>query len=222
MYDAEATIKGAKLVNITQDILSYSDDKGYFEMNAQLNDTLVVSSYFHKSQTLIVSQQYFDKDLVIELKKITNELDQVDITNAKEKQFDSLSFTKTTAKHGQIAFKERVFGSGKNLQPTLDVIQLASLIGKLFKKKQVEEIPTIKTDDLITLFKTSGFFTQPFLRNELGISKDHEFLFFEYVQAQHIHATLLSKNNEFHLLDKLLEYVKDFNTFLTEHQNNQN
>lgn len=218
IYDAETTVKGAKLVNTTQDILAYSDGKGYFEIAGQLNDTLVVSSYFHKSQTVIMSKKHFDKDIVIELNKITNELDEVDITKMKEKQLDTLSLKKTTAKQGQIAFKEHVFGSGENLQPTLDILKLARQIGKLFKKEK-QDIPTIKTADLITIFETSSFFNDTFLRDELGISEVHEYLFFEYIQVQHIHASLLSKDNEFLLLDKLLEHGKAFNTFLTEHQN---
>lgn len=217
IYDAETTIKGAKLVNTTKNILSYSDGKGNFEIKASLNDTIVVSSYFHEPQSIILNQKHFNQDFVIELKKITNELDQVEITKAKEKPFDSLNFKKTTAKQGQIAFKERMIGSGDNLQPTLDVLKLAKLIGKLFKKETLE-IPTIKTADFITLFENSGLFTEVFLRDELGISKVHEFLFFEYLQAQHLKAYLLSRDNEFLLLDKLLEHGKSFNSFLAEHQ----
>lgn len=218
VYDSESTIKGAKLVNTSQNILSYSDDTGRFEINVQLNDTIVVSSYFHKPQTFAVSEKHLNKDIVIELKKITNELDEVDITKVREKQVDTLKLKQTTIKQGQMAFKERVFGSGENLQPTLDIIKLASLIGKLFKKEK-QDIPLIRTEDLVTLFDSSGFFTKAFLRDELEISKDYEFLFFEYVQAQQLQASLLSKDKEFYLLDKLLGHGKAFNSFLLEHQN---
>lgn len=217
IYDAETTIKGAKLINSTQNSLTYSDDKGYFEISAKPNDTIVSSSYFHESQTLVVTSNHFNKTIVIELKKITNQLDEVDITKVNDKAFDSLSIKNTTAKHGQIAFKERIFGSGKNLQPTINIIRLAEAIGKLFKKEKTE-VPYIKTSDLINVFETSDFFNNVFLQEELGIIETYHYLFFEYVQAQQIHAALLSKDKELELLDKLLQYSKAFHKLLTEHQ----
>ncbi|MDG5491755.1 carboxypeptidase-like regulatory domain-containing protein [Psychroserpens sp. SPM9] len=217
VYDAEATIAGAKLVNKTQNILTYSNAKGYFEIEAKLNDSLVVSSYFHSEQTIVIDQKHFGQEVVFELKKITNELDEVEITKVNEKEFDTLAFSNTTAKHGQIAFKERMFGSGKNLQPTLDLLKLATAIGKLFKRKTIET-PVIKTSDFITLFETNSFFTQKMLRDELHIQETYEYLFFEYLTAQHLNLSLLSKDNQFMLLDSLLTHSKAFNELLTESQ----
>ncbi|WP_299277825.1 hypothetical protein [uncultured Psychroserpens sp.] len=216
IYDAEATIKGAKFVNKTQNILTYSNGKGVFEIEAKLNDTIVVSSLFHHQKTITVTQNYFGQDVVIELKKVTNELDEVEISKVNEKKVDTLLIASTTAKQGQIAFKERVFGSGKNLQPTLDLIKLANLIGKLFKKKE-ETIKIIEVEDLQKLFKKGALFNEKFLRDELKIQKQHEYLFFVYCNAQQLNSSLLSKSNEFSLLDELLKHSKAFNILLEEH-----
>jgi len=217
VYDAEATVKGAKLLNTTQNILTYSDGKGYFKIEAKLSDTLVVSSYFHKAQTIVVDENYFGQDVVIELKKITNELDEVEVTKINKKQVDTLSLMNTTAKQGQIAYKQRVFGSGDNLRPTLDVLALARVIGKLFKKKTVE-LPQIKTSEFITLFETNSFFNAKMLREELKIPEVYEHLFFEYLEAQYINPSLLSKDNEFMMLDTLLVHSKAFTQLLEEHE----
>ncbi|WP_298897112.1 hypothetical protein [uncultured Psychroserpens sp.] len=217
IYDAEATVKGAKFVNKTQNILTYSDGKGLFEIQAKLNDTIVVSSYFHHEQSITVTQDYFGQDVVIELKKITNKLDEVEVTKINEKKVDTLALSSTTAKQGQIAFKKRVFGSGKNLQPTLDLIGLAKAIGKLFKKKTVE-VKVIEVEDLLKLFEKGALFNTVFLRNELNIQEAYDYLFFEYCSAQQLSPSLLLKDNEFMLLDELLKHSKAFNILLEEHK----
>jgi hypothetical protein len=50
VYDHETTVKGVKLLNTTQNILAYSDDKGQFKIEARLKDTLIINSYFHSQQ----------------------------------------------------------------------------------------------------------------------------------------------------------------------------
>ncbi|MEH6536208.1 MAG: hypothetical protein V7719_07445 [Psychroserpens sp.] len=217
IYDAGTTVKGAKLINKTQSILTYSDGKGYFKIEAKLNDTLVVSSYFHSDQTITLTQKYFDQEVVIELKKITNELDQVEITKVKEKVFDSTAFQSNRDPKAPRIPKAPLLRSGSGLQPTLDLIAVAKFIGKLFKKKKTE-IPIIKSLDYVRLFKSSSFFNQKMLRDEFHVSEVHEYLFFEYLAAQQISPSLLSKSNEFALLDTLLIHSKDFGQLLLEYK----
>lgn len=217
IYDAEATIKGAKLINTTQNILSYSDDKGLFQISAKLNDTIAITSYFHHEKTYIVTQDSFENEIVIELKKITNELDEVEITKVNEKVFDSTAF-QNALKVQSINFeKPSLIYSGENLQPTLDVIGLVRTIGKLFKKKKVV-ISKIEIEDLQRTFEESGLFTIPLLRNELKIPEAYEFLFFEYCSVQNMGLYLLKKDNEFSLLDELLIHSKAFNELVDEHK----
>ena len=219
IYDHESPVIGAKIINRTQHILAYSDDKGAFKIDAYSNDVLVINSYFHEQQFLTVNTSSFKDDVVIELKKITNTLDEIEITEVREKIFDSLAFSSTTAKQGQIAYKKRTFGSGPNLQPTLDLIALGNLIGKLFKKKnKVSGIRYVTPDDLITLFETNTYFNQKYLRQELQIQKPYQELFFEYCSAQQLHSSILKKENEFTLVDLLLTHSSAFNKLLEEHR----
>jgi hypothetical protein len=79
IYDYEATIKSAKLINTTQNIATYSDDKGQFKIGAKLKDTHVISSYFYATRSTFVTSYYFEKAVDIEVQKITNALDVVKI-----------------------------------------------------------------------------------------------------------------------------------------------
>lgn len=219
IYDAEATVKGARLVNTTKNTLNYSNDKGYFNIKADVNDTLVVFSYFHLEQTIVVTPEMFDQEVVIELKKVTNLLDEVEIANIPKKTFDSLQLQTTTAKQGQIAFKERVFGSGENYNPTLNVLGLIGAIGKLFKRKnKTPEVRYVLAEDLEKLFKSSSFFTQRLLSNDLKIPKDYQYLFFEYCSAQTINYNLIAAKKEIELLDLLNAYSIEFLDLLKDYQ----
>nr|WP_321224510.1 hypothetical protein [uncultured Psychroserpens sp.] len=223
IYDNEAAVKGAKIINRTQNILTYTNDEGAFQIEAKVNDVLVINSYFHEQQFLSLAQSHFENDIVIELKKITNELDEVEVTEVREKLFDSLNFSNTTAKQGQIAFKKRTFGSGENLQPTLDLIAVAKLIGNLFKNKNKNKAPDVvyvTPEDLITLFETNTYFNQKYLTSQLEIPKPYQQLFFDYCSAQNLNVTILKKENEFELVDALLIHSDAFKKILEEHTKN--
>ena len=221
IYDDEAKVKGAKIINRTQNILAYSDDEGAFQIEAAINDVLVINSYFHNQEFISINQTHFREDLVIELKKTTNELDEVEVTMIKEKMFDSITFSGNTTKQGQIAYKKRTFGSGKNLQPTLDLIAVAKLIGKLFKKKKGEpDVVYVTPEDLITLFETNTYFNQKYLSTQLDIPKPYQQLFFDYCSAQKLNVTILKKENEFTLVDALLTHSNEFKKILEAHTTN--
>ena len=219
VYDSEATVKGARIINTTKNTLNYSNDKGYFNVRAQENDTLLIFSYFHLEQTLVVSPNMFNEEVVIELKKVTNLLDEVELANNRKKKFDSIAVQTTTAAQGQIAFRKRVFESGENYRPTLDVLGLIGAIGKLFKRKnKTPEIRYVEADDLDKLFKKSTFFTQRLLVNDLKIQKDYHYLFFEYCSAQNINYNLIAGKKEIELMDLLNAYSTEFRELLKEYQ----
>src|SRR5690606_36409491 len=90
VYDDAATVNGAKIVNITQQILTYTNDKGDFQIDAALGDSIVFSSLFHFEKTIKVTKSSFEDVMVVELKKVVNELDEVVLTKEStiEKTFD--------------------------------------------------------------------------------------------------------------------------------------
>ena len=88
VYDAEARVKGVKVLNITKKILTATNDEGIFTLKANVNDTLTFQSVFYKPIMVIVKPDYFEGTYVFELQKIINELDAVNIKDKpKEKLF---------------------------------------------------------------------------------------------------------------------------------------
>ena len=50
VYDAESTVDGAKIYNVTQNIMVYADEEGNFKIDANVNDQIAVSTLFHEAQ----------------------------------------------------------------------------------------------------------------------------------------------------------------------------
>jgi hypothetical protein len=220
VYDHETTVKGVKLLNTTQNILAYSDDKGQFKIKARLKDTLVISSFFHATKTIVVTPYYFEKEVVIELRKTTNELDEVEINKILDKAFDSIVF-KVEAKN-KIAndIKNRPYLYGLQPSINIDFIAIGKLIGSLFKTKNKPiEITYITSEDLVTLFENNRLFNQVLLISELKIDKELHFLFFEYCSAQHINKILITQHRDIELLDYLVVSGAAFNTLVENHVN---
>ena len=216
IYDSEATVKGAKLLNTTQKTLSYSNDKGAFQIRANVNDTIIITSYFHKKKAHIVSKKDLQGEIVIELQKVTTQLDEVEITKIIEKSFDSITINTETKSQIANDIKKRPYLYGTQPNSNIDFVAIGKLIGKLFKKKKRTEIKTISLEDLLRTFEESTLFNMNFLHKELNIPKDYGFLFLEYLSAQKLDASLLSSDNEIMLLDELIKHGKVFNALLEE------
>jgi hypothetical protein len=211
-------VKGARLINKTQNILTYTHTEGQFSIEAKLNDTLVISSYFHATKTIIITPYYFENEVVIELKKITNELDEVQVTKVLEKRFDSIA-AKTEIK-SQLAndIKNRPYLYGEQPSSNIDFVAIGRLIGNLFKNKnKPPEIVYIKTEDLINLFKKNSLFNQALLISELKIPTKFQYLFFEYCTSKNINKLLITQQREIELLDHLILSGKEFNALVEHH-----
>lgn len=220
IYDYESTVKGVKLINTTQNILTFSDEKGRFTIEAKLKDTLVISSYFHATKTIIITPDYFEQDVVIELHKMTNQLDAVEITKVIEKKFDSVLIKIETKNQLANDIKNRPYLYGIQPSSNIDFIAIGRLIGGLFKKKnKTPDLVYIKTEDLINLFKKNRLFNQALLISELKISEEFQYLFFEYCSTQNINMALIIEHRDIELLDYLIVSGKEFNAILDKHVN---
>ena len=218
VFDEEATVKGAKIVNITQNILSYSDGDGNFKIEARANDSLMFQSLFHLEQTFIPQKKDFNETIVIVLKKAVNELDEVLVKKEPDaKEFDPVE-TNVTLKNQILEDIKRNPHLYSKTSTNMDIIALIGMVAKLFKSKQPKaEGPTYATyDDLVHLFETDGFFTPKLLKIDLNIPEDYKNLFFQYCEAHNIDFKLLDVSNRFFLLDRFITCSNEFHEILKE------
>ena len=104
-------------------------------------------------------------------------------------------------------------------QPTnynFDFVAVFGLISNLLKskKKRKPAETYISYKDLDELFKKSHFFNDALLKNTLKITSEYKYLFFDYCEGQNIKSDYLKKENEFLLLDSLIELSSEFLSYL--------
>lgn len=217
IYDAETTIKGVKIFNETQNKVDFSDASGNFKIEASLGDQLSIISLFHEPLTVKVEASYFELPIVFELKKITNELDEVQLMNVVEKNFDSVQINTEVQLQLKNDIKNRPYLYEPAPSGNMDFNKIGALIASLFKKKQYSsEISYLKPEDLQSLFASDSFFTTKMLSEEFNISEDYQFLFFEFCSAQQIDMFLISEAKSLELLELLMAYSKNFKKILVE------
>lgn len=222
VYDDAAAVNGAKIVNITQHILTYTNDKGDFEIGAAMGDSIVFSSLFHFEKTIKVTKSSFDDVVVVELKKIVNELDEVVLTKETitEKPFDPVVESEVLQTQIQNDIKANPHLYSKSPSGNADIIAIVGLIAKLFKsKKPKKEAITYATyQQLQNLFSTNSYFNDTFLQRDLNIPAEYKTLFLEYCEAQAIEMKLLSPDNRFMLVDTLVKCSNDFLEIVNNHK----
>ncbi|OBX26291.1 carboxypeptidase-like protein [Gelidibacter algens] len=225
LYDDEAPITGAKIMNVTSKSITSTDANGNFDIYAKINDTLIFSSLFHHTKQLVVNESHLDGTQVFELKKILNELDEVDLqARIASKEMDEKETTKTIKQQFKTDVEKNphLYRRPNANSGPIDILEIGRRIKKLFKRKTPKESEAVAFDitseDLDTLFKKDKFFTDTFLVLDLNITKDYKHLFFAYCETKEISSRLLRPDNKIYLIDKFLEYSKDFRDILIESQ----
>lgn len=221
IYDSESKLKDIKVTNLSKRITTYSDDAGNFSLPATVNDTLVFYSLFYEQKRKIIVKDDFESKMVVELKKIMNDLGEVVLTDrSKTKEFDAEVYS--TDLKNQIA--EDIKNNPHLYTPTpsggLNFVAVASLIFKLFKKDKVkpEVIEPLNYKQFEELFAKDEFLNDKFLVNELEIPLDYKPLFLDYLEAQNINGTFINDDKKMLLLEELFKHSKGFKAFLSDYE----
>lgn len=218
VYDAETTVKGALVVNVTQKSMTYTNDEGDFEILAKVKDTLYISSLFHTKTFIEIKAQDFKHIVVIEVKKAINELDAVLLRDERERKFDSIKMASQVRNQISEDIKKNPIQYKPLPSGNADFIAIFSMIGKLFKSKKPKEEPItpITYEDLDKLFQKDAFFNEKLLILDLNIPKEQHALFFDYCDAKEIDSKLLVKNKHVDLLEELVVCSQEFQKIIED------
>ena len=223
VYDAKSVLKNIKVSNITKQNAVYSDDDGIFKIKAELNDSLVFSSIFYKEQRIKVTKDYLDTIFVVELKKATNSLDEVVLkSNPKAKAFNDEEYQSKFGEQLKNDMKNNPHLYGPPASGNMDFVKIIGLIGKLFKKKNKDDVILYATySDFKNTFEKSSFFNDKLLTKDLKIELNYKFLFFEFCETKQINLELLNEQHQVALLDLLFKTSEEFLTFIERYKQDQ-
>lgn len=218
VYDAETTVKGALVVNVTQNIMTYTNDKGDFKIKAKAKDTLYISSLFHTKTFIEIKEKDFEDIIVIEVKKTINELDAVLLRDERERKFDSIKMESQINNQIKEDIKRHPYKYGTPPKGGIDFIAIAGMIGRLFKSKKpkVEPVIPITYKEFNSLFNKDRFFNEALLSFDLNIPKEYQALFFDYCDSKGIDSKLLAKTKQVFLLEELVICSQEFQKIIEE------
>src|SRR5690606_30588793 len=166
IYDSESKLKDIKVTNLSKRITTYSDDAGNFSLPATVNDTLVFYSLFYEQKRKVIAKDDFENKVVIELKKIINNLGEVALTDrSKSKEFDQEIYSTDIKNQISEDIKKNPHLYKPPSSGGIDFIAIGSLIVKLFKKEKVkpEVVEPLSYNQFEELFTKDNFLNDKFL-----------------------------------------------------------
>lgn len=215
VYDSKSTIKDIKVLNKTQNRLTVTDKDGNFSIAAKVNDTISFESIFYHPQTVVLTQNHFEQPNIFELKEITSELDEVEVTAEPEQPVFEVE-TYNEELHNLI--KEDIkknpgLYQSPNATYGVDFVYLIGQVAKLFKRKKskIPEYKPISYKQMDSLFGNSSFFNKRLVTENLKIPEDKIKLFFDFCSARNISSELLQDENKMMLIE---EFVASSQLFL--------
>lgn len=222
VYDSISVVKNMKVHNKTQNRLTITDDDGNFSIEAKVNDTITFKSVFYHPKEVVLNQAHFDNVNVFEVKKITNELDAVEIKSEVEQPvFEEETYN--TELHNLIKadmennphlyMPEKAYYGG-------NILAIIDLVAKLFKKKNKYKAPAytpITYKQLDSLFENNNFFTKRLITEDLKIPEQSTHLFYDFCSAKGISSELLKEEKRMELLEQLVVNSQLFIILLEEY-----
>ena len=92
----------------------------------------------------------------------------------------------------------------------VDIIKVASMIGKLFKKKRKPIPNSLKYSQYELLFAENNFFTKKMLTDDLNIPEKYQSLFYDFLEAKAIPESKLNYNKRLQLLNDFIMHSQEF------------
>lgn len=219
IYDEDEALVAVKITNKTKNILVLSKMDGTFSIPASIKDSLYFESTFHQLKKLEVSREHIIDDLVIELKKNNETLDDVYIQNELKPVFQEESYNSTLYEQIQNDIKNNPQNYSSCPNTNMDFIAIFGMVAKLFKSKKPkynENITFVNAKELKVFFENDSFFDQDFLVKDLNIAPEYQELFFDYLETKLITYQLLKETEQINLIALFLNYSKEFKTIIAE------
>lgn len=204
-------VPNENVVNITTEKATVTDENGEFQIYVKEEDELVFSAVNYRIESIIIDQNILkNKRLVVEVIEKVTELDEVTVSPDSEEAFLKLQeeeFKKVDYEQDastqvtNVALPQSVTG----LQNGLNFVNIFKAIFKSNKEKDIPAERQIKMSEVLRQVYEDDFFV-----TDLNVPSDKIEDFLYYLDTKMPASSLLKKDNEFQLIDFLVNQSKDF------------
>lgn len=210
------SVSNENVINATTERATITNDQGEFGINVKVGDELVFTAVNYKLKLVEITQEILDNNrLVVEVNDKITELDEVIVTPEDQERFLKLRNEEFKDYEYEIDRSTEVenVALSRSERGMTDGINFVNIFKAIFKANQEaeEERPELMVSEVLRQVYDDRFFVM-----DLKIPQDkiEEFLF--YCDPRMPARTLLKKENEFQLIDSLVNLSKSFREQMNE------
>lgn len=213
----DSNVINENVLNVTAELATITNEDGQFEIMVALGDELIFTAVNYKIIGILITQDIINnKRLVVSVDEKITALEEVVIGPENTEKFLALKNEKFRGYTYEIDRSTEVdniaeSGSVRGMQNGLNFVSLFKLLFNSNDGTTSESISKIKLSDVLRQVFEDRFFIEDL---QLPPTQIEPFLF--YVDAQVTPASLLKKENEFQLIDFLVNQSKGFLSTLDE------
>ncbi|MEN8788455.1 MAG: carboxypeptidase-like regulatory domain-containing protein [Flavobacteriaceae bacterium] len=210
-----SNVVNENVINSTSERATITNDNGEFAIRVKLNDELVFTSVNYQIEIVKITQEILDRNrLVVEVNEKVTELDEVVVSPENQQKFLELQnedFKQFDYETDQSADVVNI-ASDPKLTSLQDGLNFVNIFKALFLSRQKEDPDTtpLKMSDVLRQVYEDEFFL-----TDLKIPADKIDDFLIYCDTQMPPKSLLKRDNEFQLIDFLVDqseiYLKQLN-----------
>jgi hypothetical protein len=204
------------VINTTSEKATITNDQGEFAIEVLLGDELAFTAVNYQYKLVTITQEILDNNrLVVSVNEKVTQLDEVVITpddpesylKVKNEEFKGFEYEidrETEVENVAMSDLDRGMQDGVNF---------VNIFRAIFKSKEItpEEGPKLKVSQVLRQVYDDQFFVE-----DLKLPQDKIDAFLFYCDTKMPATTLLRKENEFQLIDSLVNHSKTFLAGLNE------
>ncbi len=212
----DVNVANENVINTTSENATITNENGEYTIPVKLGDELVFTAINYQIKVVKITEEILQNNrLVVEVTEKVTELDEVVVTPEDQKRFLELKneeFKKVEyeidrgSKVENIALSQ----SERGLQDGINFVNIFKAIAKSVKKEKGEE------SNLVVSKVLRQVYDDRFFVHDLKIPQDKIDAFLFYCDTKIPAKTMLKKENEFQLIDSLVNLSKSFTKDLDE------
>ncbi len=208
VYDDKDVVEGILVKNVTTRMVTLTNGEGHFKIDASVQDSISFQGLTHEEKILILKEGITYTDIVVELTRKINQLDEVIVKKEVAFEFEKKEFTNTfenqIKKHTELYPEQYEFNSNPNAN--LNFVNIGKRLWKLITKEKRKTPPfvPIKLEEYIGLFKEDEIINDTFLTETVKIPLEFKPLFIDYCISKNVDSELLKEKNKFLLIEEFI------------------
>lgn len=206
-------VPNENVINVTTESATITDSDGRFAINVKDGDQLAFTAVNYELMVVTVTPEILQANrLVVEVNEKVTELDEVVVSPENQEKFleaQSEKFKEVEYEIDRTSEVENIALSQaeRGMQDGINFANIFRALMSIGKKKDTDTGPKLKPSEVLRQVYDDEFFV---IDLKLPQDKIEDFLFF--VDAEMDENSLLKKDNEFQLLDFLVNQSKAYRT----------